>query len=348
MVVKKNELQIFPNEIWLKIFKFLDLKSQNMVTNVNRNFLFLVVSIWKTKVIKLKPLFDQLNEDYKSVRLKVVMNAHLNDKAVPVDQFLPPDLFDILSKYKALVTDGQYSMTEHGYAFFHDYSAVGCKFLDLYQKWPRPGAKSLDKFTSGNKDLVCLHISDCRENIEAVHYLTTHCTKLKVLRLFATDPLIPYTEIFKLKDLKFLELQFDSFYREHRDDFISSLNQLPLLQVLKLQSCYGMTDQHVFTILEGCKALRILHLPFNTKIEGWFLESLLERLKSSDTHDDKISQNLSSLKLFINTAYTDLHTVIPDLYARTIQTELKNFGLEVQIEYVHKKLTSFNPKDLHV
>ena len=152
MVDRKNELQIFPNEIWLKIFKFLDLRSQKMVTNVNRNFLFLVVSIWKTKLIRLKPLFDQVNEDYKSVQLKVVMNSHLNDKAVPVDQFLPADLFDVLCKYNALVTERGYSVTEHGYAFFHDYSAVGCKFLDLHQKWPRPGAKSLDKFSSGNKE----------------------------------------------------------------------------------------------------------------------------------------------------------------------------------------------------
>eukprot|EP00090_Calanus_glacialis_P001579 TRINITY_DN11149_c0_g1_i1.p2 TRINITY_DN11149_c0_g1~~TRINITY_DN11149_c0_g1_i1.p2 ORF type:complete len:167 (-),score=27.99 TRINITY_DN11149_c0_g1_i1:19-519(-) len=166
--------------------------------------------------------------------------------------------------------------------------------------------------------------------------------------MFATDPLIPYSEILKLKSLKFLEIQFDSFYRDHRDDFIFSLNQLPLLQVLKLQSCYGMTDQHVVSILERCKNLTILHLPFNTKIDGWFLESLLERIKSPESNEDTIPLNLTSLKLFINTAYTDLHTVIPDLYVRTIQDELKILGLDLQIEYVHKKLSSFNPKDLHV
>jgi len=86
--------------------------------------------------------------------------------------------------------------------------------------------------------------------------------------MLATDPLIPYTEILKLKSLKFLEIQFDSFYREHRDELIFSLNQIPLLEILKFQSCYGMTDQHVITILERCKQLRILHLPFNTRIDG--------------------------------------------------------------------------------
>ena len=49
--------------------------------------------------------------------------------------------------------------------------------------------------------------------------------------MLATDPLIPYNEILKLKSLKFLEIQFDSFYREHRDELIFSLNQIPLLEV---------------------------------------------------------------------------------------------------------------------
>jgi len=345
MIGTQSELQGFPNEIWLNIFSFLDLDTQKVVTNVSRSFLSLVVSIWRTKLIKLTPLFSQLNGDYKSVKLKVVMNALLDDKTVPVYKFLPADLFDILSKYKALLASEHSAEVHHGYAFFHDYDIVGCKFLDLYQKWPRPGAKSLEKFINGNKDLVYLDIADCRENIEAVHHLTSHCSKLEVLRMFATDPLLPYAEILKLKSLKFLELQFDSFYRDHRDDFIYNLHQLPFLQVLKLQSCYGMTDHHVVTILERCKNLKILHLPFNTKIDGWFLESLLERMKTpADMNVDTIPQNLSNLKLFINTAYTDLLNVIPELYVRTIQDEFRILGLDLQIEYVHKKLSSFNPK----
>ena len=71
-------------------------------------------------------------------------------------------------------------------------------------------------------------------------------------------------------------------------------------------------------------------------------------MKSPDPNVDIIPQNLSSLKLFINTAYIDLHTVIPELYVRTIQDELKMLGLDLQIEYVHKKLSSFNPKDFYV
>ena len=90
------------------------------------------------------------------MKLKVVMNAHLNDKAVPVDQFLSDDLFDILCKYNALVSSENLTVTEPGYSFFHDYGSVGYKYLDLHQKWPRPGAKSLEKFLSGNKGYKAL------------------------------------------------------------------------------------------------------------------------------------------------------------------------------------------------
>ena len=64
----------------------------------------------------------------------------------------------------------------------------------------------------------------------------------------------------------------------------------------------------------------------------------------ADMNVDTIPQNLSNLKLFINTAYTDLLNVIPELYVRTIQDEFRILGLDLQIEYVHKKLSSFNPK----
>jgi len=345
---KEADFHIFPNEIWFKIFSFLDLKTQKIITRVNKDFLALVGLIWKTKLMRLKPLLGEITADYRSVKLKVVMNAFLTEKIVPVEQFTSADLYETLSKYEALSSSKVQTVCDHEYAFFHDYDKAGCKFLDLYQKWPRPGSKSLDKFIRGNKDLVYLDIADCRENIEAVHFLTTQCTKLEALRMLATDPLIPYAEILKLKQLKFLEIQFDSFYRDHRDDLIYSLNQLPLLQVLKFQSCYGMTDQHVVTLLERCKNLSILQLPFNTKINGWFLESVLEKMKSPDTNEDIIPKNLTSLKIYINTAYVELSTVIPELYVRTIQDELKILGLDLHIEYVHKKLSSFNPKDFYV
>jgi len=223
------------------------------------------------------------------------------------------------------------------------------KYLDLYQKWPRPGAKSLQKFIDGNKDLVYLTITDCRENIEAVHYIVTKCKKLQALRMFATDPLIPYTEVLHLKYLRYLEMQFDSFYREHRDEFLFNLHLLPMLQVLKLHSCFGMSDDHVISIMENCRNLEILHLPYNSKINGWFLESLLENRKFTIGGEEyKYCPKLRSILLFVNTAYTDLHVVVPELYAQTLQDDLRSHGISLQVDYVHKKLSSFNPKQFTV
>ena len=93
------------------------------------------------------------------------------------------------------------------------------------------------------QDLVCLSVTDCRENIEAVQYLTHHCHQLQALRLLATDPLVPYKEIQQLKQLRFLEVQFDSFYREHRDDFL-----LYLAQLSKLQVCFSFNWRCLWSI----------------------------------------------------------------------------------------------------
>ena len=54
---------------------------------------------------------------------------------------------------------------------------------------------------------------------------------LQALRLYATDPLISYKHILQLKELKFLEITFDSFYRDHREQFLYGLPQLENLQV---------------------------------------------------------------------------------------------------------------------
>ena len=56
---------------------------------------------------------------------------------------------------------------------------------------------------------------------------------LQALRLYATDPLISYKHILQLKELKFLEITFDSFYRDHREQFLYGLPQLENLQVLR-------------------------------------------------------------------------------------------------------------------
>ena len=44
------------------------------------------------------------------------------------------------------------------YLFFHDYNVFNCKYLDLHQKWPRPGQKSLEKFIKQNQVKFSKHV----------------------------------------------------------------------------------------------------------------------------------------------------------------------------------------------
>ena len=86
-----------------------------------------------------------------------------------------------------------------------------------------------------------LSVGDSRGNIEAVHYLTTEMRNLQALRLYATDPLLPYKELLLLKHLQFLEITFDSFYREHRDQLLFGFSQLENLQVKKPKIAIDIT-----------------------------------------------------------------------------------------------------------
>ena len=61
---------------------------------------------------------------------------------------------------------------------------------------------------------------------------------------------------------------------------------------------------------------------------------MLEKLKNGNGNLDGIPRSLTSIRVFINTAYIDLSTVIPELYAKTLQDELLTFGMDVQISYV--------------
>ena len=50
------------------------------------------------------------------------------------------------------------------YSFFHDYHLQNTKYLDLHQKWPRPGNKTLEKFLKGNQ--VCSWGQVLREELK--------------------------------------------------------------------------------------------------------------------------------------------------------------------------------------
>ena len=101
-----------------------------------------------------------------------------------------------------------------------------------------------------------------------------------------------------------------------------------------------MTDTMVLHIIETCHQLKILHLPFNARIAGWFLETLIEMKKKSP------ALKLEMIKMFINTAYIDLQHVIPEPYAASLVNSLLELNINIDISFVNKKLMHFNPKDL--
>ena len=94
------DTHFLPNEIWLRIFSFLDLNSQKLVGLVNKTFLSLIDAVWKNQIMRLLPSLSQFGEDLKGVKLRIVMDAYLKEKRKPVAQFQHADLYDILSKYK--------------------------------------------------------------------------------------------------------------------------------------------------------------------------------------------------------------------------------------------------------
>lgn len=89
--------------------------------------------------------------------------------------------------------------------------------------------------------------------------------------------------------------------------------------------------------------MTILYLPFNSYLTGWFLETFLDRRRRGEWRC-----NLVKLKMFINTAYVNLQTVIPELYADSLVNEFSQLGLELDIKFVHKKLPHFNPNYLDI
>jgi len=332
-----------PCEIWQQVFSFLDLATQRCLTMVCRDFRSLVSSLWRVQLLKLRPGLQRVDTEFRVTRARLVLASLLLDYSATLEDCAPSGLFTLLSQHRHLLQPASPASREENYDYFHHYDRTGARQLELSQKWPRPGSKSLARFLAGNPSLVCLEVRDCRENIEAVHHLLSHCPGLQAVRLLATDPLLPYTELLALRHLQFIEITADSFYRDHRDEFLAGLCRLPELRVLKLKSCYGMTDHQVLQLLQNCPRLQALHLPFNSKISGWFLESVEELLSSRIT-------GLTDLTVHINTAYTMSGnlSVIPEPFADIIKQNLKTQGLLLNIHFVNKKLSSFNPKDFYV
>ena len=104
-----------------------------------------------------------------------------------------------------------------------------------------------------------------------------------------------------------------------------------------------MSEANALHIIETCSKMKILYLPFNSYLTGWFLETFLDRRRRGEWRC-----NLVKLKMFINTAYVNLQTVIPELYADSLVNDFGQLGLELDIKFVHKKLPHFNPHYLDI
>ena len=173
---------MIPHELWQKIFTFLDLKSQHNVSKVSGDFCELIVSIWTSNIARLKPQFDVISEDHDIVRLNLTMRSLLQDnKYNPLEEQTDAEykvLYKLLQQHKILkqihhleeIQDCHenfkkvrlpfntliHIITLLQYLFFHDYNVFHCKYLDLHQKWPRPGQKSLEKFIKQNQVSIVL------------------------------------------------------------------------------------------------------------------------------------------------------------------------------------------------
>lgn len=334
----KDEAMVLPSVVWRHVASLLDLASQAALAATCRDLMDIVVSLWRRHLLLISDQIKTIGQSYKQVKQAIVMEALLEELG-PVGKMDPYLLHSLLARFKFL----SFTSLHHNsgrYEYFHDYGRQKRKHLELHQKWPRPGSKSLTQFVAGNSDLICLEVSDCRENIEAVHFIMAQCTRLQALRLFATDPLLPYSEIANLAHLKFLEIQFDTFYREHRDEFLHGLGQLQNLQVLKIPTCFGLTDSQASSLISCCTSLTHLTLPCNSKIAGWVLETLVQF--DSPT---SFGSHLKSLSLTVNTAYVPLTSCIPEPLATVLVEEAKTtLNANVTIAFTHKKLPSFNPK----
>ena len=111
-----------PQEIWLQVFKYLDLKSQNVVRLVCKDFVNLVSSVWKARLLRLRPTFNHITEDFRVVKLNIVMKALVEDRFNDCDSYGSSHLFEILWKHKILSENSVLDQNQ-SYDFFHDYRA---------------------------------------------------------------------------------------------------------------------------------------------------------------------------------------------------------------------------------
>ena len=88
--------QMLPHELWHQIFTFLDLKTQGVVSKVSEEFYELIVALWRAKLLRLLPQFENINEDHNEVRLNVTMKALLRVNPFPLQEYSDTFLYKML------------------------------------------------------------------------------------------------------------------------------------------------------------------------------------------------------------------------------------------------------------
>lgn len=356
MDMDSSDNQFVPNEIWLKVIQVLDLHHQNIMAEVESNLECLVVSEWCTRIKALLPQLDSMVGEFLESNAKVVMKARLGEIRFGLKESERRELFQVLDKFKhperfLLCKDNIDIQADVAIVWGNNTERFrGLKSLGFGCKWPRPCNPDLQRFCTRNQNLLCLYVADCRNNIQATNAILTHCRGIQVLKLEATDSLLPYTEILELKCLRFLDIQLDLYYPEQRDNLLLNLHTLTQLQVLKIPLCYGMKDRHVSFILENCSNLKILHLPFNGKISGWFLNQLPQKLLEINTSENgaQSGNELKEIKVFLNTGYISPTEMISWDLVDSVRQKLALNGTNLIIKTVHRKLESFNPRGFHI
>ena len=109
---------MLPHELWHQIFTFLDLQTQAVVSKVSEEFYELIVSLWRAKLLRLLPQFENINEDHNEVRLNVTMKALLRVNPFPLQEYSDTFLFKMLRQYRIL-------QQTHDLEILHDIRFLG-------------------------------------------------------------------------------------------------------------------------------------------------------------------------------------------------------------------------------
>ena len=104
MVRKDDGFDGFPSEIWQIIFTYLDMETQLSLSRLSKEFHLITSSLWRIKLIKTLRKISCIPLDYNEARTNLAMMSFLNDKKKPIENYILPELHEILCKYSHLTS----------------------------------------------------------------------------------------------------------------------------------------------------------------------------------------------------------------------------------------------------